>query len=188
MPITISDMPVGFRFYRSLGLLPTCLVDSISSMNEVDISGAALQDIAVAALACRPSDGSSHDTHQQHGLVNRVCHHIRTAAALLATLLANEGSADGDLDHVEDRLSAWHAESTTLGTESLFGTVYDEVLIWSLCVFVGAVRRPAADQVKLLKTELKKIEVIDVEALEALLARYVAPRDLLDRLSLASRF
>lgn len=186
MPTTVKDMPAGFRFYRSLNLLPACLVDLISGMSEIDSAGA-LQQVAVAALACRPRDAPSFDGHQQHGLIYSVCHHIRIAAVLLATLLAYDGSAIENLDHVEDRLSAWHAESTILGTASLFGTVYDEVLVWSLCVFTGAVRRPAADQVNLLKTELKKIGVIDGEALEALLARYVAPRHLLSRLSIALR-
>lgn len=155
-------------------------------MSDVDSSGA-LQYSLLAALVCRPRDAPSNDGHQQYYLIHRVCHHIRIAAALLATLLANDETAQVNLDQFEDRLSAWHAESTSLATESLLGTIYDEVLVWSLCIFCGAVRRPAADQVRLLKTELKKIEVVDAEALESLLARYVAPRDLLDRLSLALR-
>ena len=95
---------------------------------------------------------------------------------------AEDRSSQSSGGKEQDLLDAWYAESTTLGTDSLFGTIYDEVLIWTLCIFCAAAKQPSAEHIGLLKSAFERNGVDDLEALDLLLARYVTPRSVLDRL------
>lgn len=177
LPDPTDSMPAGFRFYISLNLLPACLVQSIASIGTNRTHSRNPRN-AWRALACRPSDDQGRG-QQRHGLIYRVCCHIQIAAALLAIGFSDSQSQAGP---GEDCVDAWHAESLTLDTSSLFGSVYDEVLIWSLCIFCGMTRLVVAEQVDLLRSSLESSEVRDWDALDSLLERYIAPRRLRSRL------
>lgn len=170
----------------SLDLLPTCLLRQIEQLNHPNNDDEAIiskRRAALAAVACTPSTDalSPASPIEPNSLADVVAAHVQLAAALLALLIridSNSESAD-----LKECLAAWHAESLLLLTESLFGTIYDEILLWSLCVFCAAGGQGAAsDQVDVLVTAMENLNVKEWTALEALLGRYVCPTALVRRM------
>ncbi|KAI7218747.1 hypothetical protein KC333_g3398 [Hortaea werneckii] len=175
-------LPDGFGHLRVLGLLPRSLLDLIARLTPTH-SHHAQEDMdewrrtSILLAGLRPTSKPAVDALLSGELGLRVTESVRITTLMFITLVL----AVTDNDHwTQPMLSAIepaYADTYSIVAEDLVGTVYDEVLLWTLCIFYAIaghlIERQTTCFRRLLGAFMIPPEAKSWEKLRSLMQRYL---------------
>ena len=177
----------GFEFYQVQNLLPSCLMNVIGKLSLHDPclpdSRIQLRQIGVAAMTCQPCSPTI-QAIKLNRFDTRIVSHVRQAVAMFI-IMAQVDSEHPNIDFMNDPMAAWYPETLVLDSETLVGTVYDEILLWSLCIFCcAALHQSTPPQQRIVVQRLLMSMNLDTwGGLGSVLARYAWTTNLASRLA-----
>ncbi|RMY89236.1 hypothetical protein D0864_06472 [Hortaea werneckii] len=132
-------LPDGFGHLCVLGLLPSTLLDLIARLTprhpheQEDMNEWRRVSILLAAL--RPTSKPAVDALLNGELGLRVTECVRIATMMFMTLVLSVTNNDHWTQPMLSAVEPTYAETYSIVTEDLVGNVYEEVFLWSLCIF-----------------------------------------------------
>lgn len=129
----------GFGNLRVLGLLPSTLLDLIARLTptnlyeQEDMNEWRRVSILLAGLT--PTGKPAVYALLNGELGVRVTECIRIATMMFLTLVLSVTNNDHWTEPMLSAIEPTYAETYSIVAEDMVGTVYDEVLLWSLCIF-----------------------------------------------------
>ncbi|KAI7285900.1 hypothetical protein KC345_g1488 [Hortaea werneckii] len=174
-------LPDGFGHLRVLGLLPSTLLDLIARLTprhpheQEDMNEWRRVSILLAAL--RPTSKPAVDALLNGDLGLGVTECVRIATMMFMTLVLSVTNNDHWTQPMLSAVEPTYADTYSIVTEDLVGTIYDEVLLWSLCIFYTIaghfIERQATCFRRLLRTFTIPPEAGSWQKLRSLMRRYL---------------
>ncbi|KAI7542657.1 hypothetical protein KC331_g7848 [Hortaea werneckii] len=174
-------LPDGFGHLRVLALLPRTLLDLIARLTprhpheQDDMNEWRRVSILLAGL--RPTSRPAVDALLTGDLGLRVTECVRIATMMFLTLVLAVTNNDHWTQPMLSAIEPTYADTYSLVAEDMVGTVYDEVLLWSLCIFYTIaghfVERQATCFRRLLRAFMIPLEAESWEKLRSLMYRYL---------------
>ena len=144
-----------------------------------------IRRIGIAATACQQSATTVLKTPAPNEIGAEIAAHVRAAAGLLSTMMQIEANDQASND-VEEETAVWYSETVALRSSHLIGTIYDDILLWSLCVFSASCSQQPSVHTTLIQKILDGYGIQKWENLKSLLARYICPASMFQRLQRSS--
>ncbi|RMY25909.1 hypothetical protein D0865_16292 [Hortaea werneckii] len=174
-------LPDGFGHLRVLGLLPSTLLDLIARLTprhpheQEDMNEWRRISILLAGLT--PTSKPAFDALLNGDLGLRVTESVRIATMMFMTLVLSVTDNDHWTQPMLSAIEPTYADTYSIVAVDLVGTVYDEVLLWSLCIFYTIaghfVERQATCFRRLLRAFVIPPEAKSWEKLRSLMQRYL---------------
>lgn len=169
----------GFEFYGTQNLLPPRLLFLVGSLNyfQPNAPGARrwMRELWASIGGCLPEEDTARSNFKQRELRSRVSQLVRHAGYMLGSLMrhtANEPAAAQPL--TEGINGLWTATLNNDWT-SLIGTIYDEILLWCLCVYCTTAEKRAEEHMDAIERMLLGLDLRNLAQLLSLMARYSCP-------------
>lgn len=172
-------MSPGFEFYANQDLLPRRLLFLISSLHYFDpmAPGARrwMRELWASIGACVPTESTAKSNLQQRELRSRVAQLVRQAGYMLGSLMRYSANEPPAAQSLTDGLIASY--NATLGNDwdSVIGTIYDEIVLWSICLFCATSNVRTEEHILALKKLLKFLDITKLGQLFSLFERYLSP-------------
>ncbi|KAF7194930.1 hypothetical protein HII31_03767 [Pseudocercospora fuligena] len=169
----------GFEFYITQNLLPPRLLFLVGSLNyfQPNAPGARrwMRELWASIGGCLPEEDVARSNFKQRELRSRISQLVRQAGYMLGSLMrytANEPAAAQPL--TEGINGLWTA---TLKNDwnSLIGTVYDEILLWCICVYCTTAEKRADEHMDAIDRILARLDLRNLPQFLSLMARYSCP-------------
>lgn len=174
-----SRIPPGFEFYRSQDLLPPSLMFHVGSLIYFDATapGSSLwmRELWSSIGACAPIEEIASKAVRERTLSSQIAQLVRQAGIMIGSYIRLSAGERPVAQPLLTGIQAlWHS---TLSKEwrPLIGTVYDEILLWSLCVFCTTSGYRDWYHMDAISRLLSKLDVRTLNGLTALLGRYLCP-------------
>ncbi|RMY93928.1 hypothetical protein D0861_01674 [Hortaea werneckii] len=176
-----ARLPVGFGNLRVLGLLPNSLLDLISRLDfrdfhqQVDMNE--WRRVSILLVALRPTSKPAVDAFVNGELGLQVTECVRISAMMFITLVLAVTDNDHWNQPMLSAIEPTYSDTHGIPVETLVGSVYDEVLLWSLCVFYALAGRLVARQLRCFRRLLRAFtippEAKSWPSLQRLMKRYL---------------
>lgn len=174
-----SSIPSGFEFYRAQNLLPSSLMFHVGSLVYWDASAPGssrwMRELWSSIGACAPAGSRAQSAVAQGTVDARIAQLVRQAAIMLGSLMrSSAGERPVAQPQVTGIQAQWHSMLST-DWDSLMGTVFDEILLWSMCVFCTTSGYHNDPQLRGIARLLARLDIRTLNDLSALLATFLWP-------------
>ncbi|KAK4504797.1 hypothetical protein PRZ48_002759 [Zasmidium cellare] len=172
-------MPPGFDFYGSQNLLPGSLMFHVGSLMYYNPSAPGgsiwMRELWGSIGACAPTQDVALEGALEKTLSSRIAQLVRQAGIMLGSFMRMSAGERAVAQPLITGIRAlWHA---TLSNEwhSMIGTIYDEILLWCLCVFCTTSGYRDCNHMEAIGQLLVNSDIRNLERLLALLGAYLCP-------------
>ncbi|KAI7417832.1 hypothetical protein KC332_g2199 [Hortaea werneckii] len=176
-----ARLPDGFGNLRVLGLLPNSLLDLISRLGLTDrheqVDMNERRRVPILLMALKPTGRPAVDAFVNGELGLQVAECVRISAMMFVTLVLAVTDNDDWNQPMLSAIEPTYSDTHGIPVETLVGSVYDEVLLWSLCVFYALAGRLVARQLRCFRRLLRAFmippEAKSWPSLQRLMKRYL---------------
>ncbi|GAB1744575.1 hypothetical protein NU219Hw_g1977t1 [Hortaea werneckii] len=183
-----ARLPDGFRHLRGLGLLPDSLLDLIARLDptrllhnddDKQVNMDEWRRVSILLVALKPTSQTAihallHDGDSP-GVPVTEC--VRFSALMFITLVLAVTDNDTWNQPMLSAIEPTYSDTHSIAIETLLGSVYDEVLLWSLCVFYALAGRLIERQLicfrRLLRAFMIPAKANSWRTLQLLMKRYL---------------
>ncbi|KAI7498172.1 hypothetical protein KC367_g5271 [Hortaea werneckii] len=176
-----ARLPDGFGNLRVLGLLPNSLLDLVSRLGLTDrheqVDMNEWRRVPILLMALKPAGRPAVDAFVNGELGLQVAECVRISAMMFVTLVLAVTDNDDWNQPMLSAIEPTYSDTHGIPVETLVGSVYDEVLLWSLCVFYALAGRLVARQLRCFRRLLRAFmippEAKSWPSLQRLMKRYL---------------
>ncbi|KAI6900612.1 hypothetical protein KC318_g10931 [Hortaea werneckii] len=174
-------LPDGFGHLHVLGLLPNALLVLIARLTSTclheqeDINE--WRRVSILLVALKPTSQPAVDALVNGELGLKVTECVRISAMMFITLVLAVTDNDHWNQPMLSAIEPTYSDTHPIITEDLTGSVYDEILLWTLCVFYALAGRLVARQLtcfrRLLRAFMIPTETRSWQTLQRLMKRFL---------------
>ncbi|RMY68870.1 hypothetical protein D0863_06819 [Hortaea werneckii] len=174
-------LPDGFAHMHVLGLLPNALLDLIARLTPMRLHEQEHVDewrrVSILLVALQPTSKPAVNALINGELGVQVTECVRISAMVFITLVLAVTDNDHWNQPMLSAIEPTYSDTHPIVTEDLAGSVYDEILLWSLCVFYALAGRLIERQLtcfrRLLRSFMIPTEATSWQILQRLMKRFL---------------
>ncbi|KAK3671338.1 hypothetical protein LTR78_008798 [Recurvomyces mirabilis] len=158
-----SHLPAGFAMLYTQRLLPAELISRCAAVASARVGDADMYDklwrTSLITTGLGPSSDAAAEAFDGGHITAQIAKHVRLASLMCMTFLLISGRQERFHQPLMEGFEPALADTVHLPSDTLTGTIYDDVLLWSLCVFYLAAGRLPVRQLLAFRDLLHKFGI-----------------------------